>query len=373
MVDKKVWIGVERALSDGLRDTYSAAVLFIMEGGRIAYKKAFGKSYGSDSQEINEDAVFDVASITKAVCTVTVVVSLVGDSRLSLEKRIEDFFEPSSLAQGLGDATIEDILSHSSGLRDYVPFFRKAFEKGDDFVGTDQCRKFMFESARKEPLAYKRNERSLYSDLGFMILTEIIEKVAGERFDVLCNKTFKRLSMERSSFVPWREKEAQKIFGAAELVETEYYEWLKAKARGVVHDENCYAMGGVSGHAGLFTTAPDLARFCAEILKGMEGRSRIFPRELAQRFFQRRKLPVDSTWALGWDTPTEAKSQSGRHFSKNSIGHLGYTGCSVWIDLDKKISVIFLSNRVSRGRDGAAIKRLRPRLHDLVMEALGVR
>jgi CubicO group peptidase (beta-lactamase class C family) len=141
---------------------------------------------------------------------------------------------------------------------------------------------------------------------------------------------------------------------------------------GEVHDENAWAMGGVAGHAGLFATAEDLWRFVHALLETAAGRCDWLPPALLRESWQRHVTPPGTTRALGWDTPTPGRSSSGDYFSEQSIGHLGFTGCSLWIDLTRQITVILCTNRVPPSRQAIGITHLRPAVHNLIMHALGV-
>jgi CubicO group peptidase (beta-lactamase class C family) len=137
-----------------------------------------------------------------------------------------------------------------------------------------------------------------------------------------------------------------------------------------VHDENCSLLGGVGGHAGLFSTAADLDRIVVEVFEGLRNRSDLFPAAALKTFFQRQGAPSRGTWVLGWDTPSDTDSASGRYYSRNSVGHNGFTGTSLWIDCDRSIAVIFLTNRVHPSRENTAIRALRPQVHDAVFEEI---
>jgi CubicO group peptidase (beta-lactamase class C family) len=165
------------------------------------------------------------------------------------------------------------------------------------------------------------------------------------------------------------------VGGGAELAEplrrriaaTENCPWRERIVWGEVHDPNAWAMGGIAGHAGLFSTADDVMRFAQTVLDVWHGRSEALPRAQLQAFSERQQLPKGSDWALGWDTPTLGQSSSGRYFSARSIGHLGFTGTSLWIDLEREAVVVMLTNRVHQVAKKSRFE-LRPIVHDLVME-----
>jgi len=140
---------------------------------------------------------------------------------------------------------------------------------------------------------------------------------------------------------------------------------------GEVHDDNAFAMGGVAGHAGLFAPARDVDRIAAELIASWAGRSQFIPQSVTREFWRRDGTVAGSTWALGWDTPSPQHSSSGRYFSPEAVGHLGFTGTSIWIEPSRAIAITLLTNRVHPRRDNQGIREFRPRIHDLVMEAIG--
>jgi serine-type D-Ala-D-Ala carboxypeptidase len=367
------WNDLDLVLEQAVRENvFPGAVLLVTKPDREIYFKAVGSLSAHGTEPMRKYAIFDVASLTKVICTTHLVMTLSAENKLSLDDAIGMFFKPREIAQGLSDITIRDIMRHISGIKGYVPFFRDVLKRGKEFTGTDDARRYIFERARLETPSFKRGENYEYSDLGFIILAEIIEKVAKENFAKLCSeKIFSRLKMTKSSFIPWKRTSVKKIYPRSQIVPTEYYDWIGGEACGVVHDENCYAMGGVSGHAGLFSTMPDIAKFISELFRGWRGKSKIWPQELCRLFFLKPRPDDRSPYAIGWKTPSSEDMSSGDNFSKLSIGHLGYTGCSIWIDLEKEIGIVLLSNRVNPSRENIQIRKFRPLIHDLTMKIAG--
>ena len=148
-------------------------------------------------------------------------------------------------------------------------------------------------------------------------------------------------------------------------------QWRGQILSGEVHDDNAWVMGGVAGHAGVFSTAEDVNLFATEMINCYHGRGNLVDRDVIREFWTRAGVDQKSSWALGWDTPSEQKSSSGQYFSENAVGHLGYTGCSLWIDHERELSVVLLSNRIHPTPDNGSIREFRPKIHDLVMETLG--
>jgi CubicO group peptidase (beta-lactamase class C family) len=237
-------------------------------------------------------------------------------------------------------------------------------------MATREAKEFVVERVLRSSLVHEPGEAAVYGDLDFIVLGALVEAVAQQTLDEYCaERIFRPFGMERTFFVkndaagsPLSEPERR------ELAATENCPWRNRILWGEVHDPNASSMGGVAGHAGLFAPVDDVMTFAQVLLDVYAGRSDALPRELLKVFFTRQKLPVSSGWALGWDTPTKGASSSGEHFSENSVGHLGFTGTSLWIDLESEAVVVMLTNRVhlvaKRSKFG-----LRPVVHDAIMDA----
>jgi CubicO group peptidase (beta-lactamase class C family) len=221
------------------------------------------------------------------------------------------------------------------------------------------------------PLAYTSGEETLYSDLGFMVLEWIVEECAGIPMHLYLDRhLYGPLKLKRTFL---GNKSSKMRFKDEEFAATEDCPWRKRTVLRDVHDENAYAVGGYSGHAGLFGTAEEAYSLVNLLRSHFFGeRSDYFKPEVVREFFTLQGLVEGSTWALGWDTPSVENSSSGKYFSKRSVGHLGFTGTSIWIDLEHDVVVIFLTNRIHTTRNNEKIKAFRPRLHDLIMAELGI-
>jgi CubicO group peptidase (beta-lactamase class C family) len=212
----------------------------------------------------------------------------------------------------------------------------------------------------------------VYGDLDFIVLGAAVEAVASERLDAFCRRrVFEPLGLEDTFFLPLPE-DGSVPHPAPELrrriAATENCPWRGRILWGEVHDPNASAMGGVAGHAGLFSTADDLMRFGQAWLDAWHGRSDWLPQELVREFSRRQGMPEGSDWALGWDTPAPEGSTSGPHFSSDSVGHLGFTGTSLWIDLAQEAVVVMLTNRHHLVEKRSKFA-LRAQVHDFVMDA----
>ena len=263
------------------------------------------------------------------------------------------------------DITPRLLLNHSAGLADWKPFYLELIG-----LPTKERKPVVRHLIMEEPLCHKPGTASLYSDLGFMLLEWIIEITAGQDLSSLLDASFyhplglETLYLDHATSDRVHEKES--------YAATENCPWRKEIIQGHVHDENAYALGGYSGHAGLFGTAEDIFTLTNVLVKTYHGgRSGLVSTETVRTFFSRQAIVPESTYALGWDTPSQKNSSSGNYFSSNSVGHTGFTGTSMWIDLEKKITLIFLTNRIHPTRANEKIKDFRPELHDLVMQELG--
>lgn len=308
------------------------------------------------------DTIFDLASLTKVIATTALTMRAVDAGRLSLNDRVSDWLR-SWRGADRATVTIRQLLSHSSGLTAYLPLFR-------DYTG-----RFEFETAIGSlPLEYAPGTQSLYSDLGFMLLGFILEDAvlrARGRHDGAYDPEaglayqFDRLSSfitpDPLAFNPPRARRSR-------CAPTEVDTWRGRMLLGEVHDENCWALGGAAGHAGLFGTAAAVGSFARAVLGTLAGDSTLSQPTTMRTFIQRADVPGSSR-ALGWDTmlPT---SSCGTRMSPTAIGHTGFTGTSLWIDWERDVYVTLLTNRVHPTRENNAIREIRPRVHDAVMDAL---
>ena len=207
-----------------------------------------------------------------------------------------------------------------------------------------------------------------YHEEGYMILEGVIEVVAKKPLDRFVEETvYEPLGLRHLFFIPLFEGKKRNGLSYAA---TEQCPWRQEIMDGQVHDDNAYVVGGVGGHAGLFGTAQDIHGLLEELLITYHGRegTGLFEQHVVQTFLKRQS--DTGTWALGFDTPTRPDSSSGRHFSDQSVGHLGFTGTSFWMDLEKEVIIILLTNRIHPSRENERIKDFRPLLHDAVMEAI---
>ena len=353
-------------LKEGLQEkVYPGAVLLVARGEDIGFFRSVGnRTLIPSPLPMEKDTIFDLASLTKPLVTTLAIMKLVEDDLLGLDTPISSLIKPFPW-EDKTDLTPRLLLNHSAGLRDWKPFYLELVKYPMEERKPALRRLIMEEALNGEP-----EKLALYSDLGFMLLEWILEVITGRDLSAFLNAHFYRpvglkdLYLDQITADPPREKE---LFAA-----TEYCRWRMELIQGHVHDENAYALGGYSGHAGLFGTALDIFALTSRLIKIYHGYSSTpLKTETVRTFFSRQEIVPGSTWALGWDTPAEKNSSSGDYFSSNSVGHTGFTGTSVWIDLEKNITVIFLTNRIHPDRSNEKIKELRPKLHNLIMREFG--
>ena len=349
---------VETAIAD---KAFPGATMAVGYRGNVSVH-AFGKlSYDAKSPATKIDTMYDLASLTKVVVTTTLVEKLVeGDfpSPLSLDAPIERYlpeWKSGPQQEWRHRVTVRNLMTHTSGLPPFKEYWRTSKGKQDTL-----SRIFV------EPLEYEPGTKVVYSDLGIILMAEIIQRLTGKPLDELAHEyIFDPLGMKSTMYRP-----PKKLW--PEIAPTEVDAQLRHRlVQGEVHDENAYAIGGVSGHAGVFSTAPDLANFCQMLLNGgVYEDHRILKRTTLSEFTQPQKL-AQNTRTLGWVVPTEGSS-SGHYFSAHSYGHTGFTGTTIWIDPDRQLFVVLLTNRVNPTRENHKIAEVRPAVHDAVMKALGL-
>lgn len=329
---------------------FPGAAFAVARNSNTMLQGAVGRfTFDEGAEDVTLSTIFDIASVTKAVATTSMAMLLYERSQLNLQQPIVELlpeFEGTDKRRRV--VTIEMLLAHSSGLPAYEKLFLHARDRAS-----------LLHLAFQVPLENNPGTCAEYSDIGFILLAELLERISGENLDVFCSReVFAPLKMRstcfrpnsglRSSIPPTRNDQ----------------DFRHRTVRGEVHDENASVMGGVAGHAGLFSNTADLMHFSATML-GLG--TQLFRSETIETFTRKQNTPPGTSRALGWDTPS-SPSQSGKHFCKRSFGHLGYTGTSLWIDAEREIAIALLTNRTWPDNQSQLIKQIRPAFHDAVME-----
>ncbi len=349
-ISKPAFSPVERLISNSIKyRAFPGAVLLVWKDGRIIFEKPFGHlTYDDSSAEISTNTIFDLASLTKVIATTTAAMICVDRKLFSIDDLVAKYI-PAFAQNGKENITIKNLLMHNSGLPAYKKFYALYSDPQqvlDDIYSTKP--------------AYPPGTKTIYSDLGMITLGKVIEKVTGKSLDVFCNnEIFKPLRMSDTYYNPPKALRYR-------IAPTEFdHYWRNRLLIGEVHDETASLLKGVSGHAGLFSTAGDISRVLQMLLqKGMfEGKNIIDSSTV--KIFLTKQL---NGRALGWDMKSPEGSSAGHLFSSESYGHTGFTGTSVWTDPLRKLFVIFLTNRVYPTRENNKLIKIRPALHDDIIK-----
>ncbi len=337
------WAGVDRLVADAVsRHVFPGAVLAVGHGRGLLHLRAFGsQTYDRSSPPVGEDTIYDIASMTKVVATTPVVMALVDDSRLDLEAPVSRYV-PEFTGDGRETVRVVDLLRHSSGLPAWEALYRQ-------LSGSKAYVARISTTALEAP----PSSRALYSDLGMILLGEVAARAGGQPLDELAQKrVFEPLGLLDTGYRP-----AEAVW--SRIAPTEECLWRRRLIRGEVHDENAYAMGGVAGNAGVFSTAPDLARVAEMMLnRGLVGRKRMMKAETIALFTRRSEVSGLAV-GLGWQFAVGENSPA--PWSTRAFGHTGLTGTMMWIDPGRDLYLILLTNAIHprRGDDSfGALARL---------------
>ncbi len=347
---------VDSVVESAMRDSaFPGAVLVIARNGILVHEKAYGMyDYAPYAKSVETNSIFDLASVTKVISTTSAVMRLVGEGKLDLDDPVVKYF-PKFGQNGKEHITIYNLLIHNSGLVGWGKFYEKCKTPEE-----------MLDTIFAARLTYITGDTTIYSDLGLITTGKIVEKVSGATLDRFVDSVFfKPLGMSSTMYNP-----PERLWNRVIPTEVDNY-WRKTgvAVKGTVHDENAWALGGVSGHAGLFSTAPNLAVFLQMLLNGgTYGGERYLKEEVIQRFTTRQSQK--SSRGIGWDTKASPRSFAGRTISEKAFLHTGFTGTSVVVDPTRGLIVVFLTNRVNPTRNTQKINSVRPKVHEAVVKAL---
>lgn len=349
-------------LADATHDrAFSGAAFGVFLRGNVLAIDAVGHfTYEPESPVVLPDTVFDLASLTKVMATTAMVMLLWQRGTLDLDEpvcqRLPEFVAQEPPGSPKRAITPRMLLAHSSGLPAYERLYQRCSTRAE-----------LLDAVMRMPLEFPPETRAVYSDIGFILLGRLLEILAGEPLDSFCQREiFTPLGMSATRFCPPPN-------ARPEIPPTQLYDPLRQRmVQGEVHDRNCWVLGGVAGHAGIFSNVADILRFATCMLNGGVP---LFRSKTVSLFTARQLRPSGTSRALGWDTPS-APSASGNFFSPLSAGHLGYTGTSLWMDFDKQLAIVLLTNRTypGEGADGVSdkIREVRPLFHDALMRELAL-
>jgi CubicO group peptidase (beta-lactamase class C family) len=361
---------IEILLEGIAQRAFPAAAVEVGTAAGPLWRESFGTlTYDPGSAAVTDDTIFDLASLTKVIATTTLAMRAVDDGGLTLEDPVSTWL-PAWRGADRADVTVRDLLLHASGLPAYLPFYRNCTGRVE--FEAEIC---------TVALEYAPRSRSIYSDLGFMLLGFILETTRAKRAsDSLSGTPHVASAFDPSTALTGQFKPLASFIGADPLLfnpprdwrswiaPTEVDAWRGRLIVGEVHDENCWALGGAAGHAGLFGTAASTGAFARAVLRTIAGQ-RVLAAPSTFRDFIRRGTIPGSSRALGWDTVLATSSCGGR-LSPTAIGHTGFTGTSLWIDWERDFYVVLLTNRVHPTRENERIRSIRPAFHDAVVSEL---
>jgi len=337
---------------------FPGGVLVVGRGSGVVYVRTIGVYGTEDPRPVESTTIYDMASLTKVIGLTTATMTLIADGAFSLDDLVVDYV-PEFSGGEKDQVTIRHLLTHTSGL----PAFERLFEQ------TETPQELLARVFAAE-LEASPGERYTYSDFGAITMAQIVERTSGMTLDqFLRERIFEPLHMHDTQFRPQTSLHAR-------IAPTEVDPWRGRLVLGEVHDENAYRLGGVSGHAGLFSTGPDLARFAIWLLDIYHNRldsaaQAQLPTEVVRNFTTKQPGPEGTTRALGWDTPSPGGGTSSGHLlSPESFGHTGFTGTSIWVDPTRELFIILLTNRVNPTRENRALLPLRGVVADMVVETL---
>lgn len=347
---------VSKMMEQGVKDgVFPGAVLLCAKGRKILFHHAYGVSDIKEGQRMQTNSIFDLASLTKPLATATALSVLIKEGKVFLDTVLKDVI-PEVENSSKSGITIDMLLRHTSGLPAHREFYRSMVKPGAN------PETLLRNLILKEPLVSEPGDCQVYSDLGYMFLSWVIENLSGKRLDrYVREKIYTPLRIKDLFFIDL--KAGVGFERKQRIVSTQTCPWRRKTLNGEVEDENAWAAGGIEGHAGLFGDALSVHAMCSEFLAALQHKqTRVIDPDLFLSFVSKNQA---RDMVAGFDTPSKVGSSSGHYFSSRSIGHLGFTGTSFWIDPEPGLIVILLTNRVHPSRGNVQIKKFRPKIHDL--------
>lgn len=350
------------------KNYFPGAQLIVGDDNKIIYEKSFGNfTYDEFSPAVTDESIYDLASLTKVIATTSAIMKLYQEGKIDINDKVVKYI-PEFANNGKENINILNLLLHNSGLKAFIPFYKYYSTKEE-----------VINAIYNAELDYEPDTKFVYSDLNAILLGFIVEKVSGQSLDKYCKENiFEPLGMRSTAFLP-----DDKMKDRIPPTENDTY-WRNRLLKGEVHDEAASILGGVAGNAGLFSNAEDLYKFMRLLLnngsyynpysRGLKE-EKLFEPEFVSLFTKRfTEVFYTNSRALGWDTKPDVLSSKyrmpcGELISDNCFGHTGYTGTSVWCDRDRKLIIIFLTNRVYPSRDNEGIREVRPDIHNAAIES----
>lgn len=350
---------IKQAIKEGV---FPGAVLLCAKDQKIIFHESFGMADVFAQTKMMKTSIFDLASLTKPLSTTLAISKLVEKGRIYLDQKIESILTEFKGSDKAG-ISIDMLLRHTSGLPAHRDYF-------NSIIKTDKNPKeYLRYLLAREPLESIPGTVQVYSDLGFMVLSWVIEKITRQKLDqYVLEQIYSPLGIEDLFFINLDQRKQVQDRYRPRMVATQHCPWRGKILKGEVDDDNAWAVGGIEGHAGLFGDARAVYTVCQEILNALQGGPVKVLDTLALQAFVQKKKGYDRV--AGFDTPSKNASSAGRFFSPSSVGHLGFTGTSFWIDPETSVIIILLTNRVHPKRSNEGIKIFRPQIHDLIYSQL---
>ncbi len=360
MIDR----AIEQAIADGV---FPGASLLVAQRDKIIFSKVYGYAQKVPvERKMQPGTLFDMASLTKPICTATLYMLAIQEKTCALTDALSRFYPDTK-----SSITLHHLLNHTSGLPSWKPYYQELLKEAPGWIADPKGKEWLVSKILKEKNP-SPPAKMFYSDLGYILLGDILEKIYSKPLAQLFNeKVSIPFGLLKTFFNPISREEKTVDDDTNHYAATEQCPWREKVLCGEVMDDHAYLMGGVAGHAGLFSDAHDCFEWLLELQKAKKGTSDLITKKTFNLFCglpknRDRKIPF---FTLGFDTPI-LFSSSGKYFSSNTLGHLGYSGTSFWWDLEKEVIIIFLTNRVHPSRENEKIKKFRPLLHDCVWESL---
>lgn len=335
----------------------------IFSGGSVGFysgkvnrseTESFGHTDQEQKREVTDNTFFDLASLTKPLVTVLCVATLIEKGLLDFSTNIQEIFKERTVKNK--KITIADMLSHSAGFVAHKKYYEEIKENYKENILHDIL---------TQELSYKTGSSFIYSDIGYILLGYIVEKISGKSLDFFWyHEICKKMNVSEEFYFSGSKK-----LSSENCVCTKNLFHPEVVHCGVVHDDNCRVMGGTTGHAGLFGTVTGVLKICEKLIRCYSGEEKLpfCRKETLHKFFQQSEV---SSWAKGFDTPSKMYSTAGHYFSEKTVGHLGFTGTSFWLDLERNVAVVLLTNRAYYADSLLKMKQFRPHFHDTVMKKI---
>ncbi len=346
---------MKEALSEGV---FPGASLLVARGEKILWNQVYGNAQiVPQKRPLLPETNFDIASLTKPLCTATLFMLAVQEKKCALTDLIEG-------------TSLHSLLNHTSGLPDWKPYYKELLQTAPGWVADKKGKEWLIQKILADLKQVKPTQEAIYSDLGYILLGDFLEKIYQKKLDLLFKeKIATPLGLKKTFFNPIERHTELTDSHPDHFAATEECSWRNKILCGEVMDDHAWLMGGVAGHAGLFSTAEDIHRWLTELMNAKNGKGSLIRGETFKLFctIPKNRDPQIPFFTLGFDTPSSFSS-AGKYFSPQSLGHLGYSGTSFWWDLKDDLWVILLTNRVHPRRENNLIREFRPKIHDLIRQ-----